>query len=130
MLGGFLNVEGVDLRLRGKNPTVIPVDRLGIPTYDELVAGRELRPARRTSPQTIELFIAALERGTQAAVADPAAATEAVLDGRPGPRTRRITAAEMRKTLPLLLDRGQASRSATWTRSSGRASPTSSPTTA
>src|SRR6266480_2974796 len=37
MLGGFLNVEGVDLALRGKNPTVIPVDHLGIPTYDELV---------------------------------------------------------------------------------------------
>ena len=37
MLGGFLNVEGVDLKLRGKDPTVIPVDRLGIPTYDELV---------------------------------------------------------------------------------------------
>ena len=37
MLGGFLNVEGVDLQLRGKNPTVMPVDKLGIPTYDELV---------------------------------------------------------------------------------------------
>ena len=37
MLGGFLNVEGVDLKLQGKDPTVIPVDELGIPTYNELV---------------------------------------------------------------------------------------------
>ena len=37
MLGGFSNVEGVDLRLRGKNPVVTPVDQLGVPTYDELV---------------------------------------------------------------------------------------------
>ena len=34
MLGGFSNVEGVDLRLRGKDPVVTPVDKLGVPTYD------------------------------------------------------------------------------------------------
>ena len=37
MLGGFLNVEGVDLAERGLDPRVVPVDELGIPTYDELV---------------------------------------------------------------------------------------------
>ena len=37
MLGGFSNVEGVDLRLRGKDPVVTPVDKLGVPSYDELV---------------------------------------------------------------------------------------------
>ncbi len=37
MLGGFSNVEGVDLRLRGKDPVVTPVDELGVPSYDELV---------------------------------------------------------------------------------------------
>src|SRR5919108_3336235 len=37
ILGGFRNVEGVDLAVRGESPTVIPVDRLGVPTYDELV---------------------------------------------------------------------------------------------
>ena len=37
MLGGFLNVEGVDLEERGEDPRVVPVDELGIPTYDELV---------------------------------------------------------------------------------------------
>ena len=37
MLGGYSNVEGVDLRQRGKDPVVTPVDQLGVPTYDELV---------------------------------------------------------------------------------------------
>ncbi|HEY6672058.1 MAG TPA: ABC transporter substrate-binding protein, partial [Solirubrobacterales bacterium] len=37
ILGGFRNIEGVDLRLRGLDPRIIPVDRLGVPTYDELV---------------------------------------------------------------------------------------------
>ena len=37
MLGGFRNIEGVDLAERGEDPRVVPVDQLGIPTYDELV---------------------------------------------------------------------------------------------
>jgi putative hydroxymethylpyrimidine transport system substrate-binding protein len=101
MLGGFLNVEGVDLRLRGKEPTVIPVDELGIPTYDELVLVAN-SDRLEDETQNVRLFIAALERGTKAAVADPAAATEAVLDAGEG-LSPRFTAAEVRRTLPLLL---------------------------
>jgi len=101
MLGGFLNVEGVDLELRGKNPTVIPVDRLGIPTYDELVLVANSDRLDRSSRE-MKLFIAALERGTKAATAEPAAATKAILDAGKG-LSPRLTAAEVRKTLPLLL---------------------------
>jgi len=101
MLGGFLNVEGVDLALRGKNPTVTPVDKLGIPTYDELVLVANSDSLGDDS-QSIRLFIAALERGTKAAAADPAEATKAILDAGKG-LDPRFTAAEVRKTLPLLL---------------------------
>jgi len=101
MLGGFLNVEGVDLRLRGKQPTVIPVNRLGIPTYDELVLVANSDRLNDES-QSIRLFIAALERGTKAAVANPPAATKAVLDAGKGLNPK-FTAAEVRTTLPLLL---------------------------
>jgi putative hydroxymethylpyrimidine transport system substrate-binding protein len=104
MLGGFLNVEGVDLALRGKGPTVMPVDRLGIPTYDELVLVANSDRLGDISRQ-IELFVAALERGTKAAVADPASATRVVLDAGKG-LDPKATAAEVRKTLPLLLPRG------------------------
>jgi putative hydroxymethylpyrimidine transport system substrate-binding protein len=101
MLGGFLNVEGVDLSLRGKDPTVIPVDELGIPSYDELVLVAN-SDRLEDEEQSIRLFVAALERGTEAAVADPAAATDAVLDAGKGLNPR-FTAAEVRRTLPLLL---------------------------
>ena len=104
MLGGFLNVEGVDLKLRGRNPTVIPVDRVGIPSYDELVLVANSDSLDENSRQ-IQLFIAALERGTEAAVAHPSAATKAILDAGKG-LDPRFTAAEVRRTLPLLLSRG------------------------
>jgi putative hydroxymethylpyrimidine transport system substrate-binding protein len=101
MLGGFLNVEGVDLKLRGKHPTVIPVDRLGIPTYNELVLVANSDRLDESSRE-LKLFIAALARGTRAAVADPAAATKTILDAGHG-LDPKLTAAEVRKTLPLLL---------------------------
>jgi putative hydroxymethylpyrimidine transport system substrate-binding protein len=101
MLGGFLNVEGVDLEVRGKDPTVIPVDKLGIPTYDELVLVANSDTLDSNSDD-IRLFLDALERGTKAAVEDPDGATKAILDAGKG-LDPKITEAEVRKTLPLLL---------------------------
>ena len=100
MLGGFLNVEGVDLELRGKNPRVQPVDELGIPAYDELVLVANADRIEE-EPEPIRLFVAALERGTQAAADDPEAATQAVLEAGEGLEPR-LTGAEVERTLPLL----------------------------
>ena len=61
MLGGFRNVEGVDLAERGLRPRVVPVDELGIPTYDELVLVAN-SDAVEEDPEPIRLFIAALEQ--------------------------------------------------------------------
>jgi putative hydroxymethylpyrimidine transport system substrate-binding protein len=101
MLGGFLNVEGVDLEERGENPRVVPVDRLGIPTYDELVLVASTDRVE-DDPEALRLFIAALQRGTQAAVDDPAGATEAILAAGDGLEPK-LTRAEVDRTLPLLL---------------------------
>ncbi|NUN50616.1 MAG: ABC transporter substrate-binding protein, partial [Candidatus Brocadiae bacterium] len=70
MFGGFLNVEGVDLAERGLDPRVVPVDRLGIPTYDELVLVAD-RERVESDPEPIRAFLAALERGTYAAARNP-----------------------------------------------------------
>ncbi len=101
MLGGFLNIEGVDLAERGLDPRVVPVDELGIPTYDELVLVANTDRVA-DDPEAIRLFIAALERGTRAAADDPAAATEAVLAAADGLEPK-LTRAEIDATLPLLL---------------------------
>jgi putative hydroxymethylpyrimidine transport system substrate-binding protein len=100
MLGGFRNVEGVDLRERGLAPTVTPVDQLGVPTYDELVLVAR-RQSLEESPDKFRLFLAALERGTEAAVAQPGAATTAITEANPDLEPK-LAAAEVKATLPLL----------------------------
>lgn len=100
MLGGFSNVEGVDLRLRGLDPIVTPVDKLGVPRYDELVLVAQ-RKRLEEDPQAIRLFIAALARGTAAAAKSPQAATKALLEANPD-LDPKLTAAEVTATLPLL----------------------------
>ena len=100
MLGGFSNVEGVDLAERGEDPRVVPVDELGIPTYDELVL---VASADRVAddPEAIRLFLAALARGTRDAVRDPEGATATLLDAAPD-LDPKLTPAEVEATLPVL----------------------------
>jgi len=100
ILGGFRNIEGVDLSLRGLDPRVVPVDRLGVPTYDELVL-----VARRSTvedhPDAVRAFIQALARGTDYARAHPMEAANAVLGAGKGLDPMQ-TRAEVGATLPLL----------------------------
>lgn len=103
MLGGFLNVEGVDLAERGLDPRVVPVDDLGIPTYDELVLVADADRLRE-DPGAIEAFLAALERGTDAAAADPAAATMALVAAETA-LDPTLTRAQVDETLPALTAR-------------------------
>jgi putative hydroxymethylpyrimidine transport system substrate-binding protein len=100
MLGGFSNVEGIDLRERGKAPVVTPVDKLGVPTYDELVLVAR-RESLEADPEKFRLFLAALERGTDAAVQQPGAATKAITEANPDLEPK-LTAAEVKATLPLV----------------------------
>jgi putative hydroxymethylpyrimidine transport system substrate-binding protein len=100
MLGGYSNVEGIDLRERGKQPVITPVDQLGVPTYDELVFVAR-RSTLEEQGEKIRLFISALKRGTEAAVANPKAASEAVLAANSSLEPK-LTEAEIAATLPLL----------------------------
>jgi len=104
VLGLFWNIEGVQLERRGDNPTVLPVDRLGIPTYDELVL---VASADRVAddPEAIRLFLAALERGTRLASERPSLATEALVAANKDLNPS-LTRAQVSKTLPVLLPRG------------------------
>jgi len=100
MLGGYSNVEGVDLRERGKAPVVTPVDKLGVPTYDELVFVAN-RGKLEEDPEKFRLFLAALQRGTEAAVENPGGATKAITEANPDLEPK-LAAAEVKATLPLL----------------------------
>jgi putative hydroxymethylpyrimidine transport system substrate-binding protein len=100
MLGGYSNVEGVDLRERGKAPVVTPVDQLGVPTYDELVFVAN-RGKLEEDPDKFRLFLAALQRGTEAAAEKPGEATTAITEANPDLEPK-LAAAEVKATLPLL----------------------------
>jgi putative hydroxymethylpyrimidine transport system substrate-binding protein len=76
VLGVYRNVEGIQLQLRGLHPTIIPVDRAGVPTYDELVlVANKTRlhddPAYRS---TVKRFVGAFLAGTADARSHPARA--------------------------------------------------------
>lgn len=75
VLGVYRNVEGVQLQLRGLHPTIIPVDRAGVPSYDELVlvaSKTRLRsPAYRSE---VRRFVSAFVAGTVDARRHPARA--------------------------------------------------------
>jgi putative hydroxymethylpyrimidine transport system substrate-binding protein len=100
ILGGFRNIEGVDLQQRGLDPRIVPVDQLGVPTYDELVL-----VARRTTvdehPEAIRSFISALAQGTSYAIKHPQEAANEVLAAGMGLDPMQ-TRAEVDATLPLL----------------------------
>jgi putative hydroxymethylpyrimidine transport system substrate-binding protein len=69
VLGVYRNVEGIELQQRGLNPTVIPLDQAGVPTYDELILVANSNRLR-TNPayqDTVSRFVQAFLRGTDRA---------------------------------------------------------------
>ena len=99
-LGAFWNIEGVQLRLAKKRPRIMPVDRAGVPPYDELVLAARNETVSRNGAM-IRRFIGALQRGTRAAKADPVAAVAALRAAAPK-LSKRDATATVAATLPLL----------------------------
>ena len=77
-LGGFWNYEGIQLQQQRRHPTVIPVDRAGVPSYDELVFVATRKTARAKGNE-IRRFMRAVAAGYQSARRDPARAVKALV---------------------------------------------------
>src|SRR5207302_3781711 len=77
-LGGFWNYEAIQLTQMHKRPVTIPVDRAGVPSYDELVLVVRAQDAR-TRGQDLRAFMQALTRGQREVRADPRAAAALVV---------------------------------------------------
>jgi putative hydroxymethylpyrimidine transport system substrate-binding protein len=107
IFGGGWNQEGVELEQRGSQPVITPVKNLGFPPFDEAMV--IARPDLVTKePGTIRDFMAAVTRGTVAAVEDPGAAVDAIEEtGLGGNKlSRKTLEAEVAATLPLLSKSG------------------------
>ncbi|HEX2397244.1 MAG TPA: ABC transporter substrate-binding protein [Solirubrobacteraceae bacterium] len=98
ILGGFWNYEGIQLAQQRRNPVVIPVDRAGVPTYDELIVVAREQDARERGGR-IRRFMRALTAGYQAARRDPGLAVAQLVRANRD-LDPRLQLASVRATLP------------------------------
>jgi putative hydroxymethylpyrimidine transport system substrate-binding protein len=97
-LGGFWNYEAIQLELQHRHPVVVPVDRAGVPSYDELVLVVREDEARKRG-QDLRAFLQALTRGEREVKADQAAAAALVVKANPSLESR-LQLESIRRTLP------------------------------
>jgi putative hydroxymethylpyrimidine transport system substrate-binding protein len=101
VLGAFWNYEGVDLRLRGRDPQIIRIDQAGVPAYNELVIVASEKSVRERRDE-LRRFIAALGDGTHELADDPAAGLSALLRANRD-LDKRLQRESIKVTTPLLL---------------------------
>jgi putative hydroxymethylpyrimidine transport system substrate-binding protein len=97
-LGGYWNYEAIQLRLQHRKATVIPVDRVGVPTYDELVVVVREQEARSRG-EDLRAFMQALAEGEHAVREDPQAAA-ALIDSANPTLEPKLQLESIKQTLP------------------------------
>jgi putative hydroxymethylpyrimidine transport system substrate-binding protein len=99
-LGAFWNVEGVDLQRRGKDPVIQRMEKLGVPTYSELVFVARRRDLDQDFGAKVRRFMQATARGHVALKADPQAGIDGLMRADRG-LDRDLLEASVRATLPV-----------------------------
>ena len=97
----FWNDEGVALHLRGKPVREFRIEQYGAPRFPEVVLVARRRSIERRQ-LAIARALAAIARGAQASVSDPALATR-VIAGAAGSGDRRLIRAQVNALAPALL---------------------------
>jgi putative hydroxymethylpyrimidine transport system substrate-binding protein len=98
-LGSFWNYEGVELRRRDRRPTILRVDDLGVPTYNELVVVARREDARERG-EVLRRFMLGLARGHEALRRDAATGLDPLLRANRS-LDRGLQRAVVRETLPV-----------------------------
>lgn len=79
VIGAYWNIEAPEIEIKtGTAPTVVKMEELGVPTYNELliVANSERLSSDPAYADAVSRFITALAAGTDGAIADGAGAAE------------------------------------------------------
>jgi putative hydroxymethylpyrimidine transport system substrate-binding protein len=109
---GSGNVEGLELEAEGLEPVVTPLQKLGVPAYEELVMVTR-RDRLAGHPRWVRRFMAAVARGAAAAVEDPEAAAAAIVAARKElqltPASMDLAEAKVEASLPLIAGTGRMS---------------------
>jgi putative hydroxymethylpyrimidine transport system substrate-binding protein len=104
VLGAYWNVEAIELAQMHKQPTVIRMDQVGVPPYNELVL--VVRRATITNhPDVIRRFVQALARGYESARRDPAGAVQNLTQASSG-LDPKLQLASVRASLPVFFPSG------------------------
>jgi putative hydroxymethylpyrimidine transport system substrate-binding protein len=98
-LGAYWNYEAIQLAQMHKNPNVIRVDTVGVPTYDELVLV-VTRKTLSTKTDQLRRLVQALARGYESVRSDPTAGVDSLLAATTGLK-RKLQLASVRATLPV-----------------------------
>jgi putative hydroxymethylpyrimidine transport system substrate-binding protein len=105
-LGAYWNYEAIQLAQMRKHPNVIRVNKVGVPSYDELVVVvRQSTLARH--PDEIRRFLQALARGYESVRSDPSAAVGNLVRANPA-LNRKLQLASVRATLPAFFPTGSS----------------------
>jgi putative hydroxymethylpyrimidine transport system substrate-binding protein len=105
LIGGYWNVEAVEVRKKGVPVNVFRLDDYGVPRYDELVVVTSEAYAR-DHPEVVSTVLAGLARGQEWAARHPAAAVGPLMRANPD-LARPLVTEEVRLVAPLFLDAGR-----------------------
>jgi putative hydroxymethylpyrimidine transport system substrate-binding protein len=128
VLGMFWNVEGVELAREHRDPRILRMDQIGVPTYNELVIVAREQDVRSRGA-LLRRFMRALARGHQRLRANVDAGVDALVKANPDLK-RSLQRAQVEATLPVFFpsdprrpfgfqDPAQWQRYATWMSDNG-----------
>jgi putative hydroxymethylpyrimidine transport system substrate-binding protein len=99
-LGAFWNYEGVDLERRGKDPEILRMEDLGVPTYNELIFVARRSDLGERNASKVRRFLQATARGHRLLEEQPEKGVDALLEA-DGGLDRELQAAAVEATLPV-----------------------------
>jgi putative hydroxymethylpyrimidine transport system substrate-binding protein len=106
-LGAFWNYEGVDLAQRGKPPVILRMEKLGVPTYDELIVVARRQDLDTAGSSRLRRFLSATAAGTRLLRTNPETGVNALLKADKG-LDRKLEDAAVRATLPVFFPANKA----------------------
>jgi putative hydroxymethylpyrimidine transport system substrate-binding protein len=99
-LGSFWNYEGTDLERRGRDPVILRMERLGVPTYNELIFVARRRDLDEDFGARVRRFMQATARGHATLQTDPSVGIDGLLKAYDG-LDRGLQEAVVKATLPV-----------------------------
>jgi putative hydroxymethylpyrimidine transport system substrate-binding protein len=100
ILGGFWNYEGVELQRTHRRPVILRMDKLGVPTYDELILVGRKQDFDPAGASRLRRFLQATSAGYRLLKTDPSVGVDALVKAGRGLDPAQESAA-VQATLPV-----------------------------